>query len=125
MVWGFSPAAVAANSARDVGGRLAVLTLWGTPAAGGSYAAIAALTNIPATIAGGIFYYFIFSDSDRGKWLAQQHCLFSQLTVSEVITPAALELTAASSAYEQRGRSDSTGTDYKGDVEFCERVVTK
>ncbi|EPS95510.1 hypothetical protein FOMPIDRAFT_1152048, partial [Fomitopsis schrenkii] len=84
VIWGFSPAAVAANSARDLGGRLAVLTLWGTPAAGGSYAAIAALTNIPATIAGGIFYYFILSDSDR------------------VLTPAALELTAASSAYEQR-----------------------
>ena len=67
IVWSFSPAAVAANAARDLGGRLAVLTLWGTPAAGGSYAAIAALTNIPATIAGGIVYYFIFSDSDRGE----------------------------------------------------------
>lgn len=44
-----------------------MLTLWGTPASGGSYAAIAALTNIPATIAGGLFYKFIFSDSDRSE----------------------------------------------------------
>ena len=45
--------------------------------------------------------------------------------MSQVITPAALELTAASSAYEQRGKADGPGMDYKDDVEFCERVVSK
>ncbi|KAH9915331.1 aquaporin-like protein, partial [Fomitopsis serialis] len=84
VIWGFSPASLAANSARDVGGRLAVLSLWGLPASGGSYAAIAALTNIPATILGGIFYHFIFTDSDR------------------VLTPASLELLSATKAYEDR-----------------------
>ena len=57
---------VAANAARDVGGRLAVVTLWGTKAGGGSYAALAALTNIPATLIGAILYEFVFADSSRG-----------------------------------------------------------
>jgi len=38
---------VAANSARDVGGRLAAMSIWGMEASGGKYAALAALTNIP------------------------------------------------------------------------------
>lgn len=65
VVWGFSPPGVAANAARDVGGRLAAVTIWGTKAGGGSYAALAALTNIPATILGGLFYEFILADSSR------------------------------------------------------------
>ena len=58
---------VAANAARDVGGRLAVVTLWGTKAGGGSYAALAALTNIPATLIGAMLYEFVFADSSRGE----------------------------------------------------------
>jgi len=57
---------VAANSARDVAGRLAALTIWGTKASGGSYAALAALTNIPATIFGIAIYEFFFADYSRG-----------------------------------------------------------
>ena len=42
------------------------LTIWGLPAGGGSYAAIAALTNIPATLLAMCFYEYILSDSSRG-----------------------------------------------------------
>ncbi|EIN03700.1 aquaporin-like protein [Punctularia strigosozonata HHB-11173 SS5] len=65
MVWGFSPNGLALNTARDMAGRLAVLTLWGTKAAGGRYAAIAALTNIPATMLAAAVYEFMFTDSSR------------------------------------------------------------
>jgi len=65
-IWGFSPVGLAANPARDIGGRLAALCIWGTKANGGSYAAIAALTSIPATIVAYIAYEMFFVDSSRG-----------------------------------------------------------
>lgn len=68
VIWGYAPVGLAANSARDVGGRLAALTLWGLPASGGRYAAIAALTNIPATLLAGVFYEFVLNDSNRSAW---------------------------------------------------------
>jgi len=64
-IWGYAPANIAANSARDVGARLMALTIWGTQAAGGPYAAIAALTNIPATLLAALAYEFLHHDSSR------------------------------------------------------------
>jgi hypothetical protein len=68
---------VAANSARDVGGRLMALTIWGKEASGGSYAAIAALTNIPATLCAVLFYEFFLADTARGvsllPWVALKY----------------------------------------------------
>jgi len=64
-VWGYAPGALAANSARDIGGRLMALTIWGLPAGGGKYAAIAALTNIPATLMATLVYEIVFTDSSR------------------------------------------------------------
>ncbi|KAJ7352075.1 aquaporin-like protein [Mycena albidolilacea] len=64
-IWSFSANGLAANAARDVGGRLAALTIWGMPAAGGSYAALAALTNIPATLLAYVLYELMLTDSDR------------------------------------------------------------
>jgi hypothetical protein len=58
--------AVAANTARDVGGRLAAIAIWGTKANGGKYAAISALTNILATLLAYSFYEFVLKDSSRG-----------------------------------------------------------
>jgi glycerol uptake facilitator-like aquaporin len=58
---------VSANAARDVGGRLAALTIWGKDAAGGKYAAIAALTNFVAMIVAVVFYEVFFTDSSRGE----------------------------------------------------------
>lgn len=57
---------VAANTARDVGGRLAAIAIWGTKANGGKYAAITALTNILSTILAYSFYEFVLKDSSRG-----------------------------------------------------------
>ena len=73
---------VALNSARDVGGRLFAISIWGLkgrseiycnkgfangiPAAGGRYAAIAALTNIPGTLFAVFLYEIFLTDSDRG-----------------------------------------------------------
>lgn len=64
---------VAANTARDVGGRLLAIAVWGTRANGGRYAAIAALTNVVATVAAYAFYEFIFKDSSRGKVAHNHH----------------------------------------------------
>ena len=77
---------VSLNAARDVGGRLAAITIWGMdgelpiqrtkgrenkltiyPAKGGSYSAITALVNIPATMLGATIYELFVVDSDRGK----------------------------------------------------------
>jgi hypothetical protein len=64
---------VAANAARDVGGRLAAMTIWGKAAAGSpGYAAIAALTNIPATLFGAFLYEIFMVDSDRVMPRAQR-----------------------------------------------------
>ena len=65
---------MAANTARDVGGRLAAIAIWGTRASGGKYAAIAALTNLLATVAAYAFYEFAFKDSNRGN-VAYAHWL--------------------------------------------------
>ncbi|CCM00974.1 uncharacterized protein FIBRA_03022 [Fibroporia radiculosa] len=93
VIWGYAPAALAANSARDVGGRLAALTFWGLPASGGRYAAIAALTNIPATFAGGLFYEFVLNDSSRP------------------ITPAHAESAACNKAYEEHAKGNVSSSD--------------
>jgi glycerol uptake facilitator-like aquaporin len=65
-VWGFVPNGLAANAARDLGGRLMAITVYGTRAWGGAYAAIAALTNIPATLLAAMFYNVLLSDTQRG-----------------------------------------------------------
>ncbi len=59
--------AVSTNSARDVGARLMALTIWGREAGGGSYAAITALTNIPATLLAAVFYEAVFADYNRSE----------------------------------------------------------
>lgn len=64
-VWGYSPTAIAANTARDVGGRLMAMTIWGSNASGGTYAAIAALTNIPATILAALIYELFLGSATR------------------------------------------------------------
>ena len=70
---------VAANTARDVGGRLAAIAIWGTKANGGKYAAISALTNILATLLAFSFYEFVLKDSSRGT----SRTIFLQLAHAE------------------------------------------
>lgn len=64
-IWGFSLPGLVANSARDIGGRFAAMTIWGRTAAGGPYSAISALTNIPATLFAAFIYETFLTDSDR------------------------------------------------------------
>lgn len=59
-------ASVALNSARDVGGRLAAISIWGMEASGGSYAALAALTNILGMLFAALLYEIFLVDSSRG-----------------------------------------------------------
>jgi len=73
-IWGYAPVGLAANAARDVGGRLAAISIWGLKASGGTYAALAALTNIPAMLFGVIIYEIFLTDSDRV--LSSQHIEF-------------------------------------------------
>lgn len=64
-IWGYAPTAIALNTARDVGGRLMALTIWGKQASGGPYAAIAALTNIPATLLAFAVYDLFLGSGTR------------------------------------------------------------
>jgi len=73
-IWGYAPTAIAANSARDIGGRMMAMTIWGRQAAGGPYAAIAALTNIPATVLAFFLYNVFLCSSSRT--LTPQHFAF-------------------------------------------------
>jgi len=75
MIWAYAPGGLAANTARDLGGRIMALIVWGKPASGGRYAAIAALTNIPATLLSTVVYELIFFDSSRVLPNAQQDFL--------------------------------------------------
>jgi hypothetical protein len=59
------------------------MTIWGKQASGGSYAAIAALTNIPATLLAATFYEFFFTDSSRVMPQAQRDFLFSHKAHSD------------------------------------------
>jgi len=65
VIIGFAPVGLAANPARDIGGRLAAISIWGLRASGGRYAAITALTGIPATIVAFVCYEIFFTDSSR------------------------------------------------------------
>ncbi|OJA16794.1 hypothetical protein AZE42_11924 [Rhizopogon vesiculosus] len=64
-VWSHSPVGIAANTARDLGGRLAAMTIWGLNAVGGRYAAIAALGNIPAMLFAALIYELFLGSTTR------------------------------------------------------------
>ena len=66
IIWGYAPIGLAANTARDVGGRMMAVAIWGTKANGGAYAAIAALTNIFTACLSLVVYDALFVDSSRG-----------------------------------------------------------
>ena len=75
---------------------MAAIAIWGTRASGGRYAAIAALTNILATVAAYAFYEFIFKDSNRGTIHTVIGRAFLGLSIRVVI---ALALTVIGKEY--------------------------
>ena len=89
ICWGFAPVGVSLNLARDLGGRFLVLAIWGTKAAGGSYAAISALTNFASTLAAVLFYEIVMTDSARGKQPFVPLLLCNVLIVLQLLSPAA------------------------------------
>ncbi|KAJ7184724.1 aquaporin-like protein [Mycena filopes] len=110
-IWGFSANGLAANSARDLGGRLAALTIWGKDAVGPykAYCAITALTNIPATILGAIVYELVFVDSDRV--VAQVHREYHDIHALHRRTgPAAIAGDANSSSSSDHNQKEHLGT---------------
>ncbi|GAA93901.1 uncharacterized protein L969DRAFT_92190 [Mixia osmundae IAM 14324] len=62
---GFAENGIALNTARDLGGRFVAGIFFGRQSFPAQYSAIAALVNIPATIAGAAVQVFILSDSAR------------------------------------------------------------
>ena len=50
------------------------LSVWGLDAGGGPYAAITALTNIPATLLAAVFYEAVFADYTRSACLCAYLC---------------------------------------------------
>ncbi|PSR73144.1 hypothetical protein PHLCEN_2v11000 [Hermanssonia centrifuga] len=112
------------------------LTIWGTRAGGGPYAALAALTNIPATILGALFYEFILMDSSRGKlWSSLSHYLnVDHLTPClSVITSSHAEFLAGHLAHAEHKEQSSSArmgsgspstytSDDKAQIEAIERA---
>ncbi|TCD65342.1 hypothetical protein EIP91_002780 [Steccherinum ochraceum] len=102
MIWSYAPVGVACNTARDLGGRLAALTIWGRAADGGAYAAISALANIPGILCGGLFYEIFFKDSSR------------------VVTPDNIDMITGHKAHEEHsqkrhGSASSASSSYDDD----------
>ncbi|KAJ7077688.1 aquaporin-like protein [Mycena belliarum] len=117
-IWSFSANGLAANAARDVGGRLAALSIWGLPAGGGAYAALAALTNIPATLLACVTYELLLTDSDRV--IAPAHMDVINAHKYHRRTGTAPELGAATG--RARTPESDPNFDQKGHVGKVERV---
>ncbi|KAF8310858.1 aquaporin-like protein [Clavulina sp. PMI_390] len=64
-IWGFVPLTVALNPARDFGGRILAVMMWGRHAWGGKYSAIGLLTAFPATLFATFLYQFFLVDYSR------------------------------------------------------------
>jgi len=70
-IWGFGVPGTSLNTARDIGGRIFAVAIYGSQAAGGPYAAISALVNIPGLLFGAYIYEIFLTDSDRVMTPAQ------------------------------------------------------
>lgn len=126
--------AVSTNTARDLGSRFMVLTIWGRGASGGSYAAIAALANIPATFSAALFYEFILADSSRGSCgvFSKYGGIILIDVFGVVITPTHLDFLVGHLAHAEhkesvvagRNRSSTHSSSYegKGHIETIERA---
>jgi len=105
-IWGFAPTAIAANAARDIGGRLAAITIWGTKASGGTYAALAALTNILSMLFGVLLCEVFLADSSRVVSNSHLEYLMAHQKHEEQHDGASHQLQLANRAVSE---ADSTG----------------
>jgi len=85
IIWGYAPIGLAANTARDVGGRMMAVAIWGPKASGGTYAAISALTNILATWVALVVYEAFFVDSSRGTRFASMFRAGNSQTLTSTV----------------------------------------
>ncbi|KAI0322619.1 aquaporin-like protein [Amylostereum chailletii] len=106
VIWGYVPPGLAANAARDVGGRMAAVSIWGLRASGGRYAAIAALTNIPATVLAYMVYSVIFSDSSRVVTEAQKEMMAGHAAHMEHRDHGVTYRASSSSDIEEKASDD-------------------
>ncbi|KAF8338746.1 aquaporin-like protein [Cantharellus anzutake] len=65
VIWGFDPATLSTNVARDVGARLGAIAIWGTNAWGGRYGAMSAFTPFLSTFLAACIYEFLLVDTSR------------------------------------------------------------
>ncbi|KAF8314512.1 hypothetical protein DL93DRAFT_2080168 [Clavulina sp. PMI_390] len=65
VIWGYVPLTVALNPARDFGGRILAVMIWGKDAWGGTYSAIGLLTAFPATLFATFLYQIFLVDYSR------------------------------------------------------------
>ncbi|VDC00423.1 unnamed protein product [Peniophora sp. CBMAI 1063] len=84
-IWCFGPCGLGANTARDVPGRLAALTLWGARAGGGPFAAISALTNIVSYGCAYVFYELVLKDSSRALTSAHKEVIAARVMQNEYL----------------------------------------
>ncbi|KAJ7735827.1 putative aquaporin 2 [Mycena maculata] len=115
-IWSFSANGLAANAARDLGGRFTALTIWGMPGMSPSVPSCWWLVRgdrrtyeIPATLLACVMYELMLSDSDR------------------VVPGAHLEVINAHKNHRRLARaqtpdSDGLDTERKGHVGEVERV---
>ncbi|KIP11551.1 hypothetical protein PHLGIDRAFT_99331 [Phlebiopsis gigantea 11061_1 CR5-6] len=129
-VWGYAVVGLSTNTARDLGTRFAMLAIYGRAASGGKYAAIAALTNIPATLLAACFHEFILADSSRVVTPAHVDFMVGHLAHAEhsgiggPALPSSNKTQGAGAAQPSSSPSPTYGAAYseKGEVETIERV---
>ena len=119
-IWGYAPVGVSLNTARDLGGRFLVLTIWGTKGAGGSYAALTALTNLVATPIAVLFYEIFLVDSSRGEPFQSYSTSLPSLTSSPVIVPSGVEFMTGHMAHTH-AREESTSGSTNSDLSIHDK----
>jgi hypothetical protein len=65
------------------------MTVWGMKASGGTYAALAALTNIPAMLFAALLYEIFLTDSSRGSSFVLRVCWYADYLLFCVVMPRA------------------------------------
>lgn len=106
MIWGWAPATISTNLARDLGTRIVAAIFYGGEVFSfhNNYSWIAILVNIPATVVATAYYEFLMRDSlwKIGKGAAfhehGEEGLALHLTKTEIATERGMMNAAAAAA---------------------------